>query len=216
MSSVLLCSCGCGGALHDGTAATRRLIITVRPVGPAAPIEPVTLADAKLHLRVEPGQTLEDTEIQLAITAARERIELDTEASWAAQTLEATYQNMLDPQRPLPLARGPVQAVDLVESVAPDGMRIVLSGWRLGVAEAAVFPSSSGWPLFLPPSAVVITYSAGPPVCPAPIRQAILLLVGQWYDQRAAVHVGSPATTMPYGLDWLIHGYRKTTGVVIA
>ena len=143
---------------------------------PPAPVEPVTLEAAKLHLRIEPTSTLEDELVQGYLTAARQRVELDTEHAWARQTLEARYQNITAAQAALPLRWGPVQAVTAVEQVALDGTVTAVTGWRADLHAEVVWPPAAGWPA--PPVAIAITYDAGPLACPEPVRQAILLLVG--------------------------------------
>jgi len=207
----LLCSCGCGGALHGASVAGLR--VTVRAAGPGPESEPVTLAEAKLHLRVEPALTLEDGLIQTYLTAAREGIEQYTERTWAPRPLEARYGPVPGPW-PLPVPAGPVQDVTAVESIATDGTVAALTGWRFDPVAVVVWPSTDGWPAA--PTAVAITYDAGPVVCPEPIRQGILLLLAQYYDHRAGLHVGSGSVTLPYAVEWLLSPYRASTGVVLA
>jgi hypothetical protein len=106
--------------------------------------------------------------------------------------------------------------VTSVEQLDADGTLTALSGWTTSAAAPAYLsPPSAGWPL--PPSAVVVTYEAGPlavNAVPSPIRFAILLLTGQAYDHRAPIHVGSSAVTLPFGVDWLLAPYRLSTGVI--
>lgn len=44
---------------------------------------------------------------------------------------------------------------------------------------------------------------------PAPIKQAILLLVGQWFRTRSAVNVGNIVNAMPFAVDALLSPYRR-------
>jgi uncharacterized phiE125 gp8 family phage protein len=206
----LVCSCGCGGALH-GTAAAR-FSMTVRPVG-GPPVEPLTLAEAKVFLRIDPGHVIEDGLIQSLITAAREAVEQYTERTWAPRMLEARYTNVLVPTLALPVPAGPVRTVTTVEGVAPDGVITALTGWRFDAATVLVWPGPEGWPA--PPVSVAVTYDAGPiTTCPEPVRLAMYELLGQSYEHRAGIHVGSGSVTLPFGVDWLLGPYRATTGVV--
>jgi uncharacterized phiE125 gp8 family phage protein len=207
----LLCGCGCGGARHGASAAG--LSVTVRATG-APGAEPVTLAEAKLYCRVDPDLTLEDALIQTYIAAARGGIEDYTERTWAPRELEARYSNITAAQLALPLFAGPVQGVTAVAAVAADGALTALTGWRFDPATVVVWPPPEGWPAS--PASVAITYDAGPAVCPDQIRQACLLLVGEFYDHRAAVHVGSSAMALPYAVEWLLSPHRASTGVVLA
>ena len=108
--SFLLCACGCGGALHPATSVVRYAPVRVTD----ATEEPVTLAEAKLHLRVE--HTVDDALIASLITAARQHVEDYCEASFAA---EETWQVTVDGAPPdvIALTRGPVQEVVTVHLV---------------------------------------------------------------------------------------------------
>jgi len=59
---------------------------------------------------------------------------------------------------------------------------------------------------------VEITFTAGygaAAAVPAAIRQAMLLLIGQWYDNREAVTVGAAGSLMPMAVDALLAPYRR-------
>lgn len=59
---------------------------------------------------------------------------------------------------------------------------------------------------------VKITFTAGygaAAAVPAAIRQAMLLLIGQWYDNREAVTVGAAGSLMPLAVDALLAPYRR-------
>lgn len=43
---------------------------------------------------------------------------------------------------------------------------------------------------------------------PAPVKVAIMMLVAQWYHNRAGVAVGSAPATMPFAVDALLFPYR--------
>jgi uncharacterized phiE125 gp8 family phage protein len=55
---------------------------------------------------------------------------------------------------------------------------------------------------------VVIRFVAGFTTPPAPIKQAILLLVGQWYDNRAAA-TDRPLIAVPNAVEALLTNYRS-------
>jgi len=46
-------------------------------------------------------------------------------------------------------------------------------------------------------------------ILPKPLKQAMLLLIGQLYNQREPVNVGSSVVKMPYSLDYLISPYKN-------
>lgn len=59
---------------------------------------------------------------------------------------------------------------------------------------------------------VSITYTAGEEDVPAPIKQAILLMVGAWYENREETVIGVSVSSLPnaVAVDRLIHPYRRT------
>lgn len=60
--------------------------------------------------------------------------------------------------------------------------------------------------------AVRVTYTAGygdAAAVPAPLKVAILLLVGHWYANREAVNVGNITSELPLGVAMLIAPYRR-------
>jgi len=44
---------------------------------------------------------------------------------------------------------------------------------------------------------------------PAPVEQAMLLLIGHWFENREAVNVGNIITSFPLGVDRLVAPYRE-------
>lgn len=66
-------------------------------------------------------------------------------------------------------------------------------------------------------AAVSVTFKAGYPTVdgkstvPAAIKAAILLLVGNWYENREAVVVGVTATALPMAVDALLSPYRRAS-----
>ena len=67
---------------------------------------------------------------------------------------------------------------------------------------------NNAWPETLDAiNSVQITYAAGETTPPAPIKQAILLLIGQWFDERSAV--AGNLSPMPNGVEALLANYRS-------
>lgn len=179
----------------------------VRPVGdpPAAVVD---LATAKAHLRVT--QSAEDALITTYIAAAQAAVLAYTETSLIAQTWEALVGGVGGSTEPIVLPWGPVTAVTAVESVAVDGTRTPLVGWV--ASGPVVLPPAEGWPAA--PAAVAITYAAGPETPEDPVVLALLLLLAQYYDHRAAILTGTISTTLPFAVEWLLAPYRRSSGLV--
>ena len=71
--------------------------------------------------------------------------------------------------------------------------------------------------------AIRVTYTAGYNIpgtspageypLPAAIRAAMLLLIGNWYENREAVVVGATVAELPLGVQSLLQPYRLSLGV---
>jgi uncharacterized phiE125 gp8 family phage protein len=168
----------------------------------------VTLALAKLHLRV--STTLEDALVAQYLASARRSAEMYVERSMAVQEWEALVGGVGSSTEPILLPMGPVRSVSLVESVPPDGRRDPVVGW--GLVGDYLNPPNEGWPAA--PAALAVTYEAGTDTPEPPWVQAILLLLGEYYDHRAAVITGTIVAEMPHAVGFLLDPYRASSGLV--
>lgn len=157
----------------------------VQTVAPAA--EPLTLAEAKAHLRVD--GTDEDTLITALIVAAREQAEAFLRRALITQTWR------LDADRfaaMMALAYPPIVSVSSVTYTDIDGnsQTVATSVYELDAAEAIVrLKYNQTWPSARDhPDAVKITYVAGYGAAgsnvPASIRQGMLMLIGHMFENR--------------------------------
>lgn len=79
---------------------------------------------------------------------------------------------------------------------------------------ARIAPAAGGsWPATASQiNAVTIRYTAGyganGDAVPAPIRQAILMLLAHWYENREAINIGNISTELPLAAQWLLEPYR--------
>lgn len=172
----------------------------------------LTLAAAKVFLRVEGSD--EDALITDLITSATAHIEQLTGRSICGQEWELSASSFTDE---FLLPNGPVRSVEAFtyepgtgDPVAVDAglyeVDLVSDPARVLRRSGAVWPNPAS-----SASAVKISYLAGYEAVPAPLRQAVLLLVGHWYTNREAVVTGTIATEIPLGVDQLIHNYRSWT-----
>lgn len=160
-----------------------------RTAAPAT--EPVTLAEAKLHLRVD--HSADDALIGVLIAAAREQAEHRTGRSLIDQQWTLTLDAFPDAIR---LRMGRVTAISEVRYVDPAGATQVLAPASYTLDNAAdyanwLFPAAGyTWPATIDqPNAVTVVYRAGEASAanvPVSVKQWILLLVGQWYAHREA------------------------------
>ena len=154
-------------------------------------IEPVTLAEAKVHLKVD--TTDDDALIASLITAARARAEWHTGRAFVTQSW-ALWLDAWPPggvvESPLP----PLQSVTQVQTYALDDTASVLdpSLYQVDAASAPARLALKG--IFAPPlanlravNAVNIAFTAGygdAGAVPAPVKQAIQQIAADLYTHR--------------------------------
>lgn len=171
--------------------------------------EPVSLVEAKAHLREDSSD--HDAEIGMLIAAARTHVEDITGRYWALQTLETTFDAFPLCAINLP---GPVISIDSLvyldsnrdEQTIDSATYTVDAKGRVSLAAGASWPSTA-WDL----NAVRVQFTVGyedPAEVPAPIKAAILLLVGHWYANKEAVVIGKTAVEAPMSVKALIAPYR--------
>lgn len=155
--------------------------------GPTA--EPVTLADAKLHLRVDHAD--DDTLIASLITAARQQAEHRTGRRVGLQTWVRSYDAF--PGWSLLLPDPPVTEVVSIQYEDPAGILRTMppEDYRLRpLSEPAAVLPVKAWPVALSaPGAVAVTYRCGITANDArweSLRAWMLLVIGTWYAQREA------------------------------
>lgn len=157
--------------------------ITVAPS-----VEPVTLAEAKLHLRVDTSD--EDALIGRLISAAREQAEQELDRAVAPQTLQLLLDEF--PSGAILLPRGPVTGITSLQYVDAAGTLQTIASTNYALDDAQIdawlLPAYGyEWPATRDEAnAVRVTYAAGWASCPAAVKQWILLAVGTLYASREA------------------------------
>lgn len=173
--------------------------------------EPITLAEAKLHLRVD--GTAEDDLIGGLITAARQHVEQQTGLLLMPQTIEVTLECW---SREILLPRAPIDAVESITYTALDGTVATLASSAYVVRKSlgrTRIRAAAGtcWPPLGRDPVITIACDAGFPdvaEVPRPPRQVMLLLIGHWYQNREAVKVGKTAAELPLGVEQLLDDCR--------
>lgn len=179
---------------------------------PAA--EPITVAEAKAHLRVD--GTAEDVLIASLILTSR----LHIEAALGLALVTQTWKLLLDrwPKgATVPLPLRPVASIASVRVLAADGTPATLAASDYLLEGQGIPPRLVRTGILWPEpgqaaAGIEITFTAGfGPAAndvPAPIRQALLLLVAHWYEHRDPIEIGAPETAIPRAVSELLLPYR--------
>ena len=175
-------------------------------------IEPVTREEAKNHCRVETND--DDILISSLIIAAREYCEGFQNRAYCLQT----WQLWLDkfPSKDwIDIPRPPLQSVDIIAYYGTDDIPVEFDDYFVDTESEPgriILNYGKSWPSITlrPANGVCITFTAGygdncsdTGNIPQKVKQAILLLVGHWYENREAI--GQPnLTDIPKGVDALL------------
>lgn len=202
-------------AVADARIGDGRELVT----GPAE--EPVTLSEAKIHLRVD--GTAEDTLITGLIISARVTVENETNRALITQT----WRYYLDrfPCGAIRLPFGRLQSVASVKSTATDGTvrTLATSSYYADTKKLfglVVLNDGYQWPAdnLQPTSAVEVQFACGwtnAAALPGPLKSAILIQVGHLYENREAVVLGNTAAVasaeLARGVSHLIAPYKLFT-----
>lgn len=183
------------------------LFRTVDPV-----LEPVTLADAKTHLRVT--HSSEDSLIGSLVTAARQEVERQTGLALIDQDWRLILDDWPD-ANVVSLARHPVSQVLSVTVFDTDG------------AASLVAPTDYQLDPHSRPARLLFHQLTSPGLCmngieidfragfgatgtnvPDLLKRAILMIVAHWFEFRGRYDAEAQPVSIPAGFDRLIAGYR--------
>lgn len=148
--------------------------------------EPVTLAEAKAHLRVDVAD--EDAMITRMISAARDHAEQELDRAIGAQTLELLLDEF--PDGAIRLPRGPASSIVSIKYVDTSGVLQTISSLDYTLDDAQidswVLPAFDySWPdVRDEANSVRVRYVTGWTACPAPVTQWILLVLATLYAVR--------------------------------
>lgn len=181
----------------------------------APAVEPVSLTEAKLHLRVDHDD--EDDLIEMLITAARQQAENYTGRAIINQTWELTLDQFPDDDMALPPA--PLSSITSIIYKDLNGVNTTASASTLYEPDIYSEPGKAclrygqTWPTAQDiQNSITATYVSGYGATgasvPAAIRSAILLLVGHLYEHRESVIIGTISSDLPQGFEYLLNPYR--------
>lgn len=216
INCVATCS---GGSVYELDAVLPVLAVPGTPA-----VEPITLTEAKLHLRLATtvalaeAYTSEDDLLNGLIQAAREQTEDYLGRSLVTQTRNL-YLEAWPAGRTLTLPYPPLQSVtgiyyyadgDVAETTMSSSDYDVITAVEPG---KVVLVSDAYWPTttLRPATPIRVQYVAGYGVAtniPAKVRQGMKLILTDLYENRGEVVVGVSAQRIPEALDRLFDASR--------
>jgi uncharacterized phiE125 gp8 family phage protein len=178
--------------------------------------EPVSLEQARRHCRIDDVE--ENTYLTDLITTARQYVE-ELCGPLITQTWEQ-YEDDWPGGEVLRIGKPRLQSVTSVIYTDEDGAAATLAAANYTVAiederwPAVVLKPDYDWPTvtLLNTNPIKITlvcgYGATGATVPLPLRQAILLLIGHWYEERQIAAVGHHIAAVPFAVNSLLANYR--------
>lgn len=178
----------------------------------APTVEPVTLSEAKAHLRVTSSD--EDSLITSLITAARGMAETITRRALTTQTWDWKFGAFPESHLDVPLA--PLVSVTSISYIDTAGATQTWSSANYTVLDAGaqtapgrIVPAyNESWPSVRGlPNDIIVRFVAGYGAAssvPAEIRWAVLLIIGELYARRESALVGATIVNVPYSAEALL------------
>lgn len=164
-------------------------------------VEPVSLAEAKQHLRVDIND--DDALISADIIAAREACETFIRGQLITQSWEVQLDAFPTDSSPILIPVEPLQSVTTVTWADQSNNITTLHEWANGTGDyivdtdsepgRLVLPPNTAWPgvSLWPVSPIRITVVAGfgndETAIPELYKRGMLLAIGHWYENREAV-----------------------------
>ena len=195
------------------------MLLPVRTVAPTA--TPVTTTQLKTHLNVAADDMAQDAYIASLGAAAVSYVDGHAGVLGRALVTQTWTQAFPGFSICLRLPVGDVIAISSIKYYDADGVLQTVASTVYTVltdrrgpfvtpATGQYWPSPAGGR----PDAVEVTWTAGfGPAgtdVPAAIRQALMLLVGHWYENRESVVAGTIAQNVPISSVALLAPFRKT------
>lgn len=172
----------------------------------APSLEPLTLVEAKAHLRVDTED--DDTEIAALVTAAREHIEMLTGRALVSQVWELVLREFPAEQDDIVLPRGALSGVTHAKYYDGDGVLqtltvttdyVVDTGPPLGPGRV-ILAYGKSWPSTRDQwDAVQVRYTVGwsQAEVPEALKSACKLALGELYEHRTQATTGTIVADLP-------------------
>lgn len=182
----------------------RRMLLS----GPA--VEPVLVAEAKAHLRLDTAD--EDEVVGALLVAARIAAEAEIRQVMIAQSWRVAFPAWpADRVAALPIV--PLQSVQAVRAIDGAGGSRLLAAAEYEVDREAATVTLAPTADTASAAEFEIDFTAGYGTSgvdvPQPLRLAIRMLVTHWFENRSPVALGDVAAPMPGGWRELLAPYRR-------
>lgn len=185
----------------------------------APALEPVTLAEALAHLRID--GTDDNTYVTSLIVAAREYCEAVTRRAFITQTCkmylrQAPTTDVLELPKPNLLSITAItyyDTADASQTFSSASYRAVLTD----LIGSVRLKDGYAWPTVIEDrhDAITIEYTAGygalASTVPTAIKQAMLLIIGHWYRSRESVLIGLSSKELEMTTERLLSPYQVPT-----
>ena len=162
--------------------------MNLRVITPPAE-EPVSLETVKEHLRID--LDTEDALLELYLATAREKAEGLAWRAFITQTLELILDEW-PADGFLKLPRPPLQSVVSVKYLDKDGVEATWTDYQVDARSepGKIYFKSTPSTALYPSGAIAVRFTAGygdaPTDVPQTMSQAMLMLIGHWYENREA------------------------------
>lgn len=177
---------------------------------PAA--EPLSVADAKIFLRVEHGD--DDALIASLVAAARNHVEALTRCALMVQTWRLVLDRWPDSGRIKPRI-GPLRTLLAARIYNESGAAGSIDIDRFVIDKSTGVIAAPGWSLSPPGRAVAgieldveLGFGVAPSDVPPTLLQAIRMLVAHWYENRGLIAIGQSVAMMPASVNAMIASHR--------
>ena len=176
----------------------------------------LTTAEAKLHLKVD--SVIEDTYIDDLVQAATESAQVFTNRFFISTTLTQHGDKWCDLSV---LFKSPVSSTlhikyydsdNTIQTLSPSVYTTDLTHnpARVGLSPNQSFPALADR-ISAVECKYIVGYGSAASSVPTAIKQAVLLTIGNWYENRQQVVVGRTATELPKSAQYLLEQYKVQT-----
>lgn len=186
-------------------------------------LDPISLLEARAHCRIDIPD--DDGLVAGYLLAARVHIENETRRAFMTQTWEATFDCWPTERvngcwrHRIVLPRPPMISVASITYVDQLGATQTLAADQYLAAQSdtgewVIRPAYGvNWPGVREQMATITVrfvagYGGNPSDVPEPLRQAMLLLIGHWYENRETVNVGNITSELPLTVAALVFPFR--------